>query len=68
MPGSTLLGYANSDHWGIAIDIEEELSFLADRPDDTPFPRSILFESVLRYVSEDLRHARATTATQVTAL
>ena len=67
-PGSTLLGYANSDHWGIAIDIEEELSFLADRPDDTPFPRSILFEAVLRYVSEDLRHARGTTATQVTAL
>ncbi len=57
VPGSTLLGYANADHWGIAIDIENELSFLAGRPDDTPFPRSLLFEAALRYVSEDLRGA-----------
>jgi len=53
-PGSTLLGYANADHWGVAIDIEEELDFLADRPDDTRYPRGALFEAVLRYVSEDL--------------
>lgn len=58
LPGSTLLAYANSDHWGIAIDIEEELSFLAGRADDTPFPRSVLFEAAIRYVSEDLRQAQ----------
>jgi len=53
-PGSTLLGYANADHWGVAIDIEQELDFIAGRPDDHPFPRSVLFEAYLRYVSEDL--------------
>ena len=55
LPGSTLLGYANTDHWGVAIDIEEELSFIAGRDDETPFPRSIMFEALIRYVSEDLR-------------
>ena len=55
LPGSTLLGYANSDHWGVAINIEQELSFLAGRPDETPYPRSVLLEAALRYVSEDLR-------------
>ena len=54
-PGSTLLGYANTDHWGVAIDIEQELDFIAGRPNDQPFPRSVLFEAYLRYVSEDLR-------------
>ena len=56
-PGSTLLGYVNSDHWGVAIDIEEELSFLAARPDDRLYPRGLLFEAALRYVAEDLREA-----------
>ncbi len=54
IPGSTLLGYANSDHWGVAIDIERELEFFAAREDPTPYPRSALFEALLRYVSEDL--------------
>jgi pimeloyl-ACP methyl ester carboxylesterase len=61
-PGSTLLGYANADHWGVAIDIEEELSFLAGRPDDTRYPRGALFEAALRYVSEDLRNRRTAQA------
>ena len=55
LPGSTLLGYANTDHWGIAIDIEEELSFMARRDDETPYPRSTMFEALIRYVSDDLR-------------
>jgi len=55
-PGSTLLGYANADHWGVAIDIEKELNFLADRPEHMRYPRSPLFEAALRYVSEDLRN------------
>jgi pimeloyl-ACP methyl ester carboxylesterase len=55
LPGSTLLGYANTDHWGVAINIEEELSFLAGRADETPYPRGALFEALVRYVSDDLR-------------
>ncbi len=57
IPGSTLLGYANCDHWGAAIDIEEELEFFAAREDPTPYPRSALFEALMRYVSEDLAAA-----------
>ena len=54
-PNSTLLGYANADHWGVATEIEEEFDFLASRPDDIPDPRGVLFEAALRFVSEDLR-------------
>lgn len=54
LPGSTLLGYANADHWGVAIDIEEELSFLAERDDPAPYPRALMFEALIRYVSYDL--------------
>jgi pimeloyl-ACP methyl ester carboxylesterase len=59
LPGSTLLGYANTDHWGVAIDIEEELSFLAGRDDESVYPRSTMFEALVRYVSEDLREPGA---------
>lgn len=54
LPGSTLLAYANADHWSLAIDIEEELEFFAAREDQRRYPRSVLFESILRYVSRDL--------------
>ncbi|MEJ2604965.1 MAG: hypothetical protein P8172_17110 [Gammaproteobacteria bacterium] len=57
LPGSTLLGYANTDHWGLAIDIEDELEFFAARPDDRAYPRRVLFEAILRYVSDDLSAA-----------
>jgi len=67
-PGSTLLGYANADHWGVAIDIEKELNFLADRPEDTGYPRGPLFEAALRYVSEDLRNRGFPQAAQESAL
>jgi len=55
IPGSVLLGYANSDHWALAIDIEEELEWLSHRPDPQPFPRTALFEALLRTVAEDLQ-------------
>jgi len=54
-PNSTLLGYANADHWGVAIEIEKEFDFLASRPDETPYPRGVLLEAALRFISEDLR-------------
>jgi len=57
IPGATLLGFANADHWGVAIDIEEELTFLAHRPDPTPFPRDVLLEAILRLVSADFATA-----------
>jgi len=54
VPGSTLLGYANGDHWAVAMPFTEEAggyAFLADKND---FPRDALFEAVLLYVRESL--------------
>jgi len=52
-----LLGYANADHWGIAESIEEVRTFLAARPDPTPFPLEPLLRSIVRLVSDDLKRA-----------
>ncbi|TXS89620.1 hypothetical protein [Parahaliea aestuarii] len=54
LPGSTLLAYLDSDHWGLAIDIEQELAFFAARADSRPFPRALLFETIVRYVGAEL--------------
>jgi hypothetical protein len=57
IPGSTLLGYANADHWGIAESIETVRTFLAARPDPTPFPLEPLLRSIVLFVAEDLKRA-----------
>jgi hypothetical protein len=57
IPGSTLLGYANADHWGIAESIETVRTFLAARPDPTPFPLEPLLRSIVLFVSDDLKRA-----------
>jgi hypothetical protein len=55
IPGATLLGYANADHWAIVYPVAElrpELgSALATRND---YPREALLEAILLYLSEDL--------------
>lgn len=54
MPGGTLLGYVNADHWAIATDLGNSPSAgvrsLADRND---FPREVLLEAVLRFFEID---------------
>jgi hypothetical protein len=54
IPGSTLLGYANADHWGIAETIESVHPVLVARPDPAPFPLEQLFLSIVKFVSDDL--------------
>jgi hypothetical protein len=54
IPGSTLLGYANADHWGLAIAVEQELPRLISRPEGNLLPQSVLLEAILRQVSETL--------------
>jgi hypothetical protein len=55
IPGSTLLGFCNGDHWAVALPLSEKAgttaSFLATR---NSFPREAMFESVLLYVRESL--------------
>ena len=60
IPGSTLLGYANADHWGIAQTIETEHPVLVARPDPSLFPLEQLFVTMMAFVSDDLeRNARS---------
>jgi hypothetical protein len=54
IPGSTLLGYANSDHWGIALTTEVEHPVLLARPDPVPFPIEQLLVAVVTFVAGEL--------------
>ena len=54
IPGSTLLGYANSDHWAVAQMIEVSHPHLVARPDPTPFPREQLFMAIVQFVVADI--------------
>lgn len=58
IPGSTLLGYANADHWDVAISLELQMPHLSARKSPRHFPRSALLEATLRYVSESLENSR----------
>ena len=55
IPGSTLLGYANADHWGTAYPLEEKhptltkTFFLHNH-----YPRTALLEAIALYVAEAL--------------
>jgi alpha-beta hydrolase superfamily lysophospholipase len=55
IPGATLLGYANADHWNVAVQVEASHPFAGARRDPRPFPREALLEAVLLYVGEALR-------------
>jgi pimeloyl-ACP methyl ester carboxylesterase len=54
IPGATLLGYTNADHWGTATTIESVHTYLGARPDPAPFPLETLFSSIVQFVSTDL--------------
>lgn len=51
IPGSTLLALVNSDHWDLAIALDAQVPYLSSRPSGRHFPRDVLFESVLAYVT-----------------
>jgi hypothetical protein len=55
IPGSTLLGYVNADHWALAVPIARSHSMLGSTfVDQNDYPREALLEAVLRFVDEDL--------------
>jgi hypothetical protein len=55
IPGSTLLGYVNADHWTIAIPVKELFSkqdpALMGRDRQL---RDVLFEAMILFLAEDL--------------
>ena len=48
IPGSTLLGYLDADHWAVALDIEDDSPLLAHRDVDAQFPHLALLEAILQ--------------------
>ena len=55
IPGSTLLGYVNADHWAIAMPISREMPLVADTfIDRNAFPREVLLEAIVRFVEESM--------------
>ena len=55
IPGATLLGYVNADHWAIAVPIEEKRPTLATLvTGHNWFPRDTLVEAIALYLSEQL--------------
>jgi hypothetical protein len=55
IPGSTLLGYVNADHWALAVPIARSHSMLGSTfVDQNHYPREALLEALLRFVEEDL--------------
>ena len=55
IPGSTVLGYLNADHWALVVPIARTHSFVGSTfADKNDFPREALFESLLRFIEEDL--------------
>ena len=55
IPGSTVLGFFNADHWAMSVPIarqhEVSQAIFANQND---FPREIALEAILRFIEEDI--------------
>jgi len=55
LPGSTLVGFLNADHWAIAIPVNRSHPAIARSfADQNDYPREALLEALLRFIEEDL--------------
>jgi hypothetical protein len=59
LPGSTLLGYANADHWAVAVPIEIEDIPLGEFLFRNGYPRTRLWLALADFVIADLQPADA---------
>ncbi|MFC1688771.1 hypothetical protein ACFL07_03815 [Pseudomonadota bacterium] len=58
IPGSTLLGYLNADHWAIAVPVAEAHPFIGRHfVDKNEYPRQAISEALLRYIEEDMERS-----------
>lgn len=55
IPGSTLLGYANGDHWAIVLPLQDKWQYWGANRAGTRYPRDAMFEAVVLYVGEALQ-------------
>lgn len=63
IPGSTILGFFNADHWAMSVPIarQHEISQVIFA-DENEFPREIALEAILRFIEEDLETGTAESA------
>lgn len=55
IPGSTLLGFLNADHWAIAVPLSRSHPAISrSLVDQNDYPREALLEALLRFIEEDL--------------
>ena len=55
IPGSTLMGFLNADHWAVAVPIARNHSFIGSTfVDKNDYPREAMVEAALRFVTEDM--------------
>jgi pimeloyl-ACP methyl ester carboxylesterase len=55
IPGSTLLGFLNADHWAVVVAIDRAHNVIGSTVvNHNDYPREALLEALLRYVEEDL--------------
>jgi pimeloyl-ACP methyl ester carboxylesterase len=55
VPGSTLLGFLNADHWAVVLPIDRSHRVVGSTfVNHNDYPREALLEALLRYVEEDL--------------
>jgi hypothetical protein len=55
VPGSTLVGYLNADHWAVAVPIARSHSTIGSMfVTQNAYPREALLEALLRFLEEDL--------------
>ena len=55
IPGSTLVGYVNADHWALAVPIARTHPTIGSMfVTENAFPREVLAEALLRFIEEDL--------------
>ncbi|WP_244195538.1 hypothetical protein [Caballeronia arationis] len=55
VPGSTLMGYVNADHWALAVPIARSHAMIGSLfVTQNEYPREALTEAALRFIEEDL--------------
>ena len=55
IPGSTLVGLANADHWALALPINRSHPWIGSTfTTQNAYPREALLEALLRFIEEDL--------------
>lgn len=60
IPDSTLMAYLNADHWAVAVPVAESHPFIGRHfVDQNAYPWRAIFESVMRFVEEDLQRRDA---------